>query len=186
MHGRWVGLSLGALSCILCSGRSSALVQALGVATPDWDGEMIRALVVAAAYVAAQMLADIASLKVVLFLGMSMDAGTFIYPITFTLRDLVHKTIGITAARVLIVTAAVINVVMAALFWWVSRMPGDPAVGPQTAFAPAVGGTHHPALPVVACAAEQRGQRAAGQCGLCLGRLWWATACRRGVEHRGL
>ena len=96
---------------------------------------MIRALVVAAAYVAAQMLADIASLKVVLFLGMSMDAGTFIYPITFTLRDLVHKTIGITAARVLIVTAAVINVVMAALFWWVSRMPGDPAVGPQTAFA---------------------------------------------------
>jgi hypothetical protein len=96
---------------------------------------MIRALVVAAAYVAAQMLADITSLKVVVFLGMSMDAGTFIYPITFTLRDLVHKTVGVTAARVLIVTAAVINLVMAALFWWVARMPGDPAVGPQTAFA---------------------------------------------------
>jgi len=96
---------------------------------------MIRALVVAAAYIAAQMLADIASLKVVLFLGMSMDAGTFIYPITFTLRDLVHKTVGVVAARVLIVTAAAINVVMAVLFWLVARMPGDPAVGPQTAFA---------------------------------------------------
>jgi uncharacterized integral membrane protein (TIGR00697 family) len=96
---------------------------------------MIRALVVAAAYVAAQMLADITSLKVVVFLGMSMDAGTFIYPITFTLRDLVHKTVGVNAARVLIVTAAAINVVMAVLFWWVARMPGDPAVGPQTAFA---------------------------------------------------
>jgi uncharacterized integral membrane protein (TIGR00697 family) len=96
---------------------------------------MIRALVVAAAYVAAQMLADITSLKVVRFLGMSMDAGTFVYPITFTLRDLVHKTVGVKAARVLIVTAAAINVVMASLFWFVSRLPGDPAVGPQTAFA---------------------------------------------------
>ena len=96
---------------------------------------MIRAIVVSAAYIAAQMLADVASLKIVLFLGLSMDAGTFVYPITFTLRDLVHKTIGAKAARILIVTAAVINLVMAGLFWLVSRLPGDPAVGPQTEFA---------------------------------------------------
>ena len=96
---------------------------------------MIRAIVVSAAYVAAQMLADVASLKIVLFLGLSMDAGTFVYPITFTLRDLVHKMVGARAARILIVTAAVINLVMAGLFWLVSRLPGDPAVGPQTEFA---------------------------------------------------
>ncbi len=96
---------------------------------------MIRAIVVAAAYIAAQMLADVTSLKIVLFLGMSMDAGTFVYPITFTLRDLVHKSVGARAARVLIVTAAVINLVMAGLFWWVARLPGDPAVGPQAEFA---------------------------------------------------
>ena len=64
-----------------------------------------------------------------------MDAGTFVYPITFTLRDLVHKTAGAKAARILIVTAAVINLVMAGLFWAVSRLPGDPAVGPQLEFA---------------------------------------------------
>ena len=81
------------------------------------------------------MLADVASLKIVLFMGMSMDAGTFVYPITFTLRDMVHKTLGAKAARVLIVTAAVINLVMAGLFWLVARLPGDPAVGPQTEFA---------------------------------------------------
>jgi hypothetical protein len=96
---------------------------------------MVRTLVVAAAYVAAQMLADITSLKIVVFMGLSMDAGTFVYPITFTLRDLVHKTAGIKAARALIVTAAVINLVMAALFWMVARLPGDPAVGAQTEFA---------------------------------------------------
>ena len=96
---------------------------------------MISSIVVSAAYVAAQMMADVASLKIVLFLGMSMDAGTFVYPITFTLRDMVHKTLGAKAARVLIVTAAVINLVMAGLFWLVARLPGDPAVGPQTEFA---------------------------------------------------
>ena len=96
---------------------------------------MIRAIVVSSAYIAAQILADVASLKIVLFFGLSMDAGTFVYPITFTLRDLVHKTVGAKAARVLIVTAAVINLVMAGLFWLVSRMPGDPAVGPQAEFA---------------------------------------------------
>ena len=31
--------------------------------------------------------------------GFSMDAGTLVYPFTFTLRDLVHKTVGAKAAR---------------------------------------------------------------------------------------
>ena len=95
---------------------------------------MIRGLIVAAAYIAAQMLADVTSLKIVTFLGLSMDAGTFVYPITFTLRDLVHKTVGAKGARVLIIAAAVINLIMAGLFWFVSRLPGDPAVGPQLEF----------------------------------------------------
>lgn len=96
---------------------------------------MVRAIVVAAAYVAAQMMADVASLRIVLLFGLSIDAGTFVYPITFTLRDLVHKTVGARGARVLIVTAAVINMVMAALFWLAARLPADPTVGPQSEFA---------------------------------------------------
>ena len=95
---------------------------------------MTRVLIVATSYIAAQMLADITSLKIVSFLGLSMDAGTFIYPITFTLRDLVHKAVGAKGARVLIITAAVVNLLMAGLFWFVSWLPGDPGVGPQTAF----------------------------------------------------
>ena len=95
---------------------------------------MIRALILAAAYVAAQMLADVTSLKIVTFLGLSMDAGTFIYPLTFTLRDLVHKTVGARGARVLISTAALANLAMAGLFAFVAWLPGDPAVGPQLTF----------------------------------------------------
>lgn len=96
---------------------------------------MVRAIVVAAAYVAAQMMGDVASLRIVMLFGLSIDAGTFVYPLTFTLRDLVHKTVGAKGARVLIVTAAVINMVMAALFWLVARLPADPTVGPQSEFA---------------------------------------------------
>ncbi len=87
------------------------------------------------AYIAAQLLADVTSLKIVMLGTLSMDAGTLIYPLTFTLRDLVHKQLGIQAARTLIFAAAGINLLMAALFWLVARMPGDPMVGEQLAFA---------------------------------------------------
>lgn len=95
---------------------------------------MNAVVIVSAAYVAAQMMADIASLRIVEIFGFSVDAGTLIYPFTFTLRDLVHKVAGIKAARVLIVTAAVINILMALLFWITSILPADLAVGPQLEF----------------------------------------------------
>jgi hypothetical protein len=99
--------------------------------TKDTEERMIHAMLVSVAYIAAQMLADITSLKLVTFLGFSMDAGTLIYPITFTLRDMVHKAIGRKAARVLIIAAAVINLFMAGLFWLVARLPYDVAAGAQ-------------------------------------------------------
>lgn len=92
---------------------------------------MIQVILVTAAYIAAQLLSDITSLKIIPFLGFAMDAGTLIYPITFTLRDLVHKVVGRTGARVMIITAAVINLLMAGLFWIVSRFPYDPSAGQQ-------------------------------------------------------
>ena len=52
---------------------------------------MIAATIVSAAYIAFQMMADVASLRIVMVAGFSIDAGTFVYPFTFTLRDLVHK-----------------------------------------------------------------------------------------------
>jgi uncharacterized integral membrane protein (TIGR00697 family) len=91
-------------------------------------------LIVAGAYVAAQMLADISSLRIVTIAGLAVDAGTLVYPFTFTLRDLVHKIAGKSAARILIFTAAGINIVMAGIFWLVARLPADVATGPQLEF----------------------------------------------------
>ncbi len=90
--------------------------------------------ILAGAYVAAQILADIASLKIITIFGRAVDAGTLVYPFTFTLRDMIHKVSGKQVARALIFTAAAINVAMAALFWLVSEWPGHPGVGEQLAF----------------------------------------------------
>ena len=94
----------------------------------------IIAVIVVAAYIAAQMLADIASLKIGVVAGLAVDMGTFIYPITFTLRDLVHKVLGKRNTRVLIIAAGVINLFMSLYLRWAASVPGDPAWGLDAEF----------------------------------------------------
>jgi queuosine precursor transporter len=87
------------------------------------------AILVVAGYIAAQMLSDIASLKIGVIGGLAVDMGTFIYPITFTLRDVVHKLLGKRNAQTLILTAGVINLLMAAYLMWAASVPSDPQWG---------------------------------------------------------
>lgn len=84
------------------------------------------AVVVVSAYIAAQMIADIASLKIGVVAGLAVDMGTFIYPITFTLRDLVHKVLGKRNAQTLIVCAALVNLSMVLYLMWSAGVPSDP------------------------------------------------------------
>ena len=76
-------------------------------------------------YVGAQVIADVSSLKIGTFTGRAVDMGTFIYPITFTLRDVVHKALGKRAARTLVITAAVVNIGMALYLQWAAKAPSD-------------------------------------------------------------
>lgn len=97
------------------------------------------AVILVAAYIAAQMLADIASLKIGIIATLSVDMGTFIYPITFTLRDLVHKLLGKRNAQTLVVTAGVMNLGMSGYLAWTATVPGDPAWGLATAYSSILG-----------------------------------------------
>ncbi|MCZ7671103.1 MAG: hypothetical protein M5U34_30145 [Chloroflexi bacterium] len=77
----------------------TAFTEKQGVPATSTAGPIARAIpavaiVVIASYVGAQMIADIASMKIAVIGGLAVDMGTFIYPITFTLRDLVHKIVG--------------------------------------------------------------------------------------------
>ncbi len=77
------------------------------------------------AYVGAQVIANVTSLKIGFVFGRAVDMGTFIYPITFTLRDVVHKSLGKRAARTLVLTAAAVNVFMALYLQFAARVPSD-------------------------------------------------------------
>ena len=96
-------------------------------------------MVIVSLYIAAQILSDVASLKIALIAGFSIDAGTFIYPLTFTIRDLVHKRLGKEVARTAIFLAAGINLFMAAFFHFAAWLPEDPSWGKGDAFAAILG-----------------------------------------------
>jgi uncharacterized integral membrane protein (TIGR00697 family) len=84
-------------------------------------------------YVGAQVIANVTSVKIGHFTGRAVDMGTFIYPITFTLRDVVHKTLGKRAARATVLTAAAVNLFLAAYLQWAARFPTDASypLGPE-------------------------------------------------------
>jgi uncharacterized integral membrane protein (TIGR00697 family) len=87
------------------------------------------AVVVVAAYSGAQVISQVTSLKIGVVLGQSVDMGTFIYPITFTLRDVVHKLLGRHLARTLIVATAGVNLFLAAYLLFTDHVESDPAWG---------------------------------------------------------
>lgn len=95
----------------------------------------VAGVAVVSGYIATQMISDVLSLKIANVAGLSIDAGTFVYPFTFTLRDLVHKLLGRAAARTVIVAAAVINMLMAGLFAFAAWLPADPTWAFQREFA---------------------------------------------------
>lgn len=91
-------------------------------------------LVAVASYVGVSLMANVMSARIVLLGPWAIDAGTLTYPLAFTLRDVVHKAGGRSAARVTILATAVLNVVMVAGFWVAARLPADLSVGAQTKF----------------------------------------------------
>lgn len=82
------------------------------------------AIILVGGYIALQMMADIAATKVIVVGPLVMDAG-FVYSITFTWRDLIHKRLGIQAARTSILLAGVVNLAMALYFYLVVLLPPE-------------------------------------------------------------
>lgn len=89
-------------------------------------------LVATAGYVACSILANVMSVRILRigpdWASFSVDAGTLTYPLTFTLRDLVHKVGGRHVARVVILATAALNAVAALAFWATAALPADEAV----------------------------------------------------------
>jgi uncharacterized integral membrane protein (TIGR00697 family) len=97
------------------------------------------ALVAVGAYVGAQVIAQVTSLKIGVVFDRAVDMGTFIYPITFTLRDVIHKAAGRRAARVAIWTSAGVNLFLAAYLAWAAAWPTDASYGLGEEFSAVLG-----------------------------------------------
>ena len=85
-------------------------------------------------YVVIGMLSNISSLRIIKVLGISMDAGTLLYPLTFTLRDLIHKKSDKKTAIHIVYIGVVMNLLMFIVFFIVSKLPADMLVGDQKEF----------------------------------------------------
>ncbi len=110
------------------------------LAANDVQKKFLRtSCILIALYTGAQIFADIGSLKVAFIAGFSVDCGTFIYPFTFTLRDMVHKKLGKSCARTLIIVCAFLNLLMAAFFALVTALPVDPTWTLQAEWAAILG-----------------------------------------------
>ena len=100
---------------------------------------MKLAVVLVAAYMACQMIADITAVKMVEVFGLVIPAGTFVYAATFTVRDLIHKRLGKSVARWTILSAAAINIAMALYFVFTINLGYPPFWQGQEAYASILG-----------------------------------------------
>lgn len=95
----------------------------------NMDKKINLALISASAYTACQVIANVLSTKITVLplVHLSMDAGTIIYPLTFTLRDFVHKTCGKKNSRIVVIFAAVFSLLAFLFFWLGGKMTPDPS-----------------------------------------------------------
>lgn len=85
-------------------------------------------LISASLYSSFQVISNVLSTKITILpiLALSMDGGTVLYPLTFTLRDFVHKTCGKKNARIVVVVSAAISLLAMVFFYLVGKMAPDP------------------------------------------------------------
>jgi uncharacterized integral membrane protein (TIGR00697 family) len=90
----------------------------------------------AALYVSFQLMANVLSTKIALLpiLNWAIDGGTIIYPLTFTLRDFVHKTLGKQKARQIVILAGGVNLLAVLLFILIGKLTPDPSWAFQSAY----------------------------------------------------
>ena len=85
-------------------------------------------------YLALQIFSDIGSLKIIKLFGFSIDGGTFLYPFTFTIRDLIHRLSNKKTSQIVIIQSGFLNLFMALFFYIIGILPSDLEIGPQNEF----------------------------------------------------
>ncbi|MBN1162748.1 queuosine precursor transporter [Patescibacteria group bacterium] len=85
--------------------------------------EIWSVILLVGSYLVFQALADIGATKIVRIHSFTIPAGTFIFTLTFTLRDMLHKRLGKEWAKATILTAGGLNLVMAMYLQLMAVLP---------------------------------------------------------------
>jgi len=93
-----------------------------------------RLILLAVAYVALIVFANLGSLRIIAIAGLAVDGGSLLYPFSFTARDILHKKAGASNTRFTILLAAAVNLLLFAFCWLVGVLPADVSAGPQTEY----------------------------------------------------
>ncbi|MGL4524908.1 MAG: queuosine precursor transporter [Spirochaetia bacterium] len=103
----------------------------------------ILPVVLSCAYVFCSLLSNILSAKIILvpILNWAVDGGTILYPLSFVVRDMLHKSAGRKIARTTVVFSGVLVALMAMLIRLVIWLPPDPSWPLQSDFANALSST---------------------------------------------
>lgn len=92
------------------------------------------ALFVALSYLAVQLVSNISSVKVGLVFDYAVDMGVFLYPLSFTLRDLVHRELGKEMTKRCIYFSVLINLLMTGYFAFIALFASDPSSPASSTF----------------------------------------------------
>ncbi|MBN1285971.1 MAG: queuosine precursor transporter [Anaerolineae bacterium] len=90
-------------------------------------------------YIALQLIADVTAPKIVALGPITLPAGTFVFALTFTWRDMLHKRLGKEWARAAIIAAAVCNVLMVLYYAFAIELPPAGFWSGQDAFQATLG-----------------------------------------------
>lgn len=94
---------------------------------------------VVAVFCAALLIANIGAVKLVAIGPIITDGGALLFPITYILGDVLTEIFGFRAARRAILTALVLQIAAALVFWFVTVLPAAPGWEMQDAYTSVVG-----------------------------------------------
>lgn len=86
-------------------------------------------VVLVALYIGAQCIADVGATKMLALGGIVLPAGSLMFAVTFTLRDLLHKQLGRRLTLVTIGMGAAVNLLLAGYLWGMAQLPAPPFFG---------------------------------------------------------
>lgn len=85
-------------------------------------------------YVSLQLISNVSSVKIGFVFDYAVDMGVFLYPFSFTLRDVVHRELGKEQTKQCIWYTALMGLLMVTYFQFIALFKADPTTASSVAF----------------------------------------------------